>query len=268
MSKKKATEQFVNTFIYRFLKLPKGQTTPTVIIRFPDGKQQLLALVQALHPFLSVFDRIHHQGWFESQALNRLSHIGEMFIKNTDVLVVSLIDGKIVFGYRNWKSLRRSTHPNLNADLNARYYDLKPAVVPYFIRIESTTHLQLTEHGKQLVAEIVDYKPKPTDPHKLLAGYECYYNQANGCWQHRQPFGSSKDIQYGTDAGITMVIHKNSLELSTYSYGGMAGLVFSEKDRTTHPKNADHMTVNYTLKLVKTLIEEGVVLVPKKWERK
>lgn len=149
MSKKKTTEQFVNTFIYKLLKVSKGRTTPSAVIRFPDGKQQLLAVVQALHPFLSVFDRIHHQGWFEDQALSRLSDFGEELVEIKDVLVVSLIDGKIVFNYMDWGCLC-TTHPNINVDLNARYYNLKPIVAPYSIHIESITRLQLTEQSSQI----------------------------------------------------------------------------------------------------------------------
>ena len=266
MKKQKTAEQFVNTFIYKLLRTSDGQSYPLATIRFPDGEQQLLEIVQALHPFLKVFDRIHHQGWFEDQSLSKLSHIGKRFIEGKDVLIVSLVDGKVVFSYMNWDYLHFN-HPEMNADLNARYYNLKPAVAPYTIHIKSTNRLQLTEYGKRLVAEIFSDAPKPRNPYKLLAGYKCFFNQATGCWQHNQSFGSNADRQYGTDAGVILIIRNGYIELSTYADGGMTGLEFTGKDRTTHPKNADDMTINYTLKLAKTLVEEGVISVPKRWER-
>lgn len=263
MKKLKTSEEFVNTFLYKLMRKSQCEHPNPVFIRFPDGEKQLLEVVQALYPTLKVFDRIHHQGWFEDQSLKELSHIGRRFIKDKDVLGIYLVDGVVVLYYVNWKDYCR---PRLypNADLNARYYKLAPATGKYSIHIKSSNRLQLTEYGKQVVEET--FAGASNEQGKKLGNYDCFFNQATGCWQHNQSFGSKKDRMYGTDAGVMLIIRKGHIELSTYADGGMTGLVFSEKDRTAHPKNADDMTINYTLKLAKTLVDAGIVSVPKRWK--
>ncbi len=103
---------------------------------------------------------------------------------------------------------------------------------------------------------------------KLLGKYELWKNTALTpnlvCFL--KDFHSRGTSEYGTGNSVWFGFDptNNTLELDCSSMGGMCGLVFAEDDAKNEKNPLDKECMNFTIKLVKNLIDNGIIEDPQK----
>lgn len=108
------------------------------------------------------------------------------------------------------------------------------------------------------------------DGEVLLDKYPLWKNMAMHphCLCFVKDFGTKDDITYGTSNTTWFGFNPetNELRLHCTSYGGMCGFVFSEEDLKRKDLTLSKNDVNcmeFTIKLIKNLQEQGIVEVEK-----
>lgn len=98
---------------------------------------------------------------------------------------------------------------------------------------------------------------------KLLGKYHLWLNTAMDpnliCFLKDFHSYDSNEYDHGNSVWFGFDPTNNTLELDCSSMGGMCGLVFSEDDAKTEKNPLDKECMNFTIKLVKNLIDNGII---------